>query len=261
MNGAFEPQNVELFIVNYRRHKEVHNTVVNWLETFPFERINVIDNHGSLTLEVFREEDRDKIRILRTGRPDWMLGSLAECWNMAYCHTFPTRDWVVCSQDDVVVKHGWADCVEKSGFATLFAPKGDMIHVNSIDGFNFYGWWDERFRTIFYQESDYMLRCMKKLPEFVSVCDLHHWELRHNHIGLDSYFMASERTEEVLETGDRTATLTGEDIGQMWNSKWGRSPLEIFTQDREFPECAWVPAEVDWYPSVTHALKQSGRLQ
>jgi len=259
MNGRLEPDNVSLFIVNYLRHNEVHQSVAQWLDSFPFESVNIIDNHGSLTHEVFREQDREKVRILHNARPAWMLGSLAECWNLAYCHTLGNKDWIICSQDDVLVRPGWDKIVDESGFTTYFAPKGDMVHVNSIEGFRLYGWWDERFRTIFYQESDYMLRCLKNAPECASLCDHHHWSLMHNHVGLDQYFMPSERTQEVVETGDLTATRTGEVLGEMWNSKWGKSPYELFTL-YQLPDCKWIPENIDWYPSATHEWRKQGRI-
>lgn len=259
MNGRLEPGNVSLFVVNYLRHNDVHRTVAQWLDSFPFEEVNIIDNHGSLTPEVFREQDRAKINILHNVRPAWMLGSLAECWNMAYCHTFSKKDWIVCSQDDVIIHPGWDRLVDESGFATYFAPKGDMVHINSIEGFNLYRWWDERFRTIFYQESDYMLRTLKFAPECVSICDHHHWSLMHNHVGLDQYFSPSERTEEIYNTGDKIATYTGEELGAMWHSKWGKSPYEIFTL-YQLPECQWVPEQIDWYPSATDTWRKQGRI-
>lgn len=259
MNGRIEPSNVSLFIVNYLRHNDVHQTVAQWMDSFPFEEVNIIDNHGSLTRDVFREQDRDKINIFPNIRPSWMLGSLAECWNIAYCHTLGQKDWVVCSQDDVIVKPGWDRIVDESGFATYFAPKGDMVHINSIEGFNLYRWWDERFRTIFYQESDYMLRALKLAPECVSICDHHPWSLMHNNVGLDQYFSQSERTEEIYNTGDRVATNTGEELGAMWHSKWGKSPYEIFTL-YQLPECQWSPEQIDWYPSATHAWRTQGRI-
>jgi hypothetical protein len=259
MNGRIEPENIDLFIVNYLRHNEVRSSVSQWLESFPFESVNIIDNHGSLSLDVFREEDRDKIKIFHNVRPSWMLGSLAQCWNLAYCHSLGKKDWIVCSQDDVLIQPGWDKVVDESGFATYFAPKGDMVHINSIEGFRLYKWWDERFRTIFYQESDYMLRAIKYVPECISICDHHHWSLKHNDVGLDNFFSASERTDEVKETGDIAATKSGEALGEMWASKWGKSPYEIFTL-HQFPECKWIPENVDWYPSATYEWQKQGRI-
>ena len=61
MNGRIEPGNVSLFIVNYLRHNEVYQTVAQWMDSFPFEEVNIIDNHGSLTLDVFREDRKSVV--------------------------------------------------------------------------------------------------------------------------------------------------------------------------------------------------------
>lgn len=257
-NGAFEPGNAELFVVNYRRHAALADTVAAWLDSFPFERVNVIDNHGSLELHPFREQDRGKVRIIRSSRPDWMMGSLAECWNLAYAHSLVQRDWVVCSQDDVQVKKGWAERIADTGFATYFAPKGDIVHINSIEGFNLYGWWDERFRTIHYQESDYLLRASTKRPERLSAHDDHPWKFVLNDVGMSEYWQPSRRSREILETGDWTAAQYGEHLTDMWNSKWGAPPGDLLTAG--VAQCLWAPAEIDWYPAVTRALREAGRL-
>jgi hypothetical protein len=258
MNGAFEPGNVDLFVVNYQRHEALAQTVASWTDSFPFERINVIDNHGSLEPGVFREQDRGRVRIIRSSRPDWMMGSLAECWNLAYSHALPTRDWVVCTQDDVRVRAGWAERVAESGYATYFAPKGDIAHINSIEGFGLYGWWDERFRTIHYQESDYLLRASTRRPDRLSAHDEHPWEFRLNDVGLADFWQPAERTHEILATGDWTATLYGEHLTDMWNSKWGAPPGDLLTHG--VAKCLWRPEEIDWYPAVTRRLKELGRL-
>lgn len=259
-NGALKPSNVDLWIVNYRRHEAVRETVAQWLDSFPFERVFVIDNHGGLEPAVFRERDRGKVLIRRSARPPWMMGSLAECWNLAYANTLPERDWVVCSQDDVTVNPGWAEVVSRSGFGCFFAPKGDMIHVNSAEVFGEVGWWDERFRTIHYQEADYMLRAMRACPRRVSISDDHPWGLRHNEVGLGQLFRESERTREVMETGDEVSRLYGEHLTETWLSKWGFLPKDIFAPGRYDLEPRWHPADIDWYPAVTHRMRLDGRL-
>lgn len=258
MNGPFEPGNVELFVVNYRRHQALSETVASWMDSFPFRTVNVIDNHGSLELDPFRPQDRDKVRIIRSTRPDWMMGSLAECWNLAYAHALDKSDWIVCSQDDVRVKPGWAELVQATNYATYFAPKGDIVHINSIEGFNLYGWWDERFRTIHYQESDYLLRASTKRPDRLSAHDEHPWQFRLNDVGLADLWMPSERTHEILATGDWTAALYGEHLTDIWNSKWGAPPGELLNAG--VAQCLWRPEEVDWYPAFTRRLRDLGRM-
>ena len=63
MRNDFVPENIEIWIDNWKR-KEIINTVVNsWLDSFPFEKINIVTNHSSVTIDDFDEKIKDKIKI------------------------------------------------------------------------------------------------------------------------------------------------------------------------------------------------------
>lgn len=253
------PDNSILWIVNYRRWDECASTVEQWFESFPFKKCIIIANHSGQSLDRFSSKVRPYITIWdNVFRPDFMMGSLAQCWNTCYLNTFLEYDWAVCSQDDMDIRVGWDSLINNNlTYNTFFAPIGDMVHFQSRRGFSEVGWWDERFRLVGYSEHDYMLRNIQDQPKNVSICDNHKWELHYNDIGLSDYLTESPRTSEIMVTRKECNTLQETREGT-FNMLWGADRDHVF-ETRQFDIKKKVP-DIDWYPSFTRRFSDEYKV-
>jgi hypothetical protein len=253
------PENTALWIVNYRRTEEVTITVLGWLDSFPFETVNIIDNHGKRRVEDFPLEVQHKIRIYPNSlRPEWLTGNISECYNAAYLNTFSDRDWVLCSQDDVIVKPGWADIVNDTAYNVYFAPMGDVVHLTHFEAFKKIGFWNELFRLVGGPEQEAMIRCMRHIPEETSIYDDHFWYLRQHEVGLQDYWIRMPRTEEILDTRIEFGQLVEAECYQRFIDIYGVHMDDIFyPKDYEhIPQVKYI----NWYPSATKRWKEIGRI-
>ena len=177
-------------------------------------------------------------------------------------HTFEKRDWCLMSQDDVMVDPGWANLIrDEDDFFTYIAPVGDTIQLQSIEGFNRVGWFDERFRAIGGPEADYLLRMLQTYPDNLSVHDEHVWQLSHNDVGLADYWKAAPMVGEVLATRlAHNMPLANTECFARWIQKWGMGVDELFLKN-EYGTATRQPGwdEIDWYPSFTRRLEELGR--
>lgn len=255
-------ENTALWIVNYKRPEAVRQTVQYWLNSFDFEEVNIMANHSSICLEWFPEEIRHKIKIHYNWlRPDWMAGSLAQCWNTAILHSLVDKEWVVLSQDDVDILPGWADCINNSIYDYYLCPVGDTCQILSLEGFKKIGWFDERFRALGGPEADYELRAIRNCPDNISIWDEHCWQMRHNTVGLEKYIFLSIRTSEVLETRNtHNLTYANAECFDRWNQKWGKHVDTLFYERDYYRDVNPGWDEIDWYPSWTRYMQGLGRL-
>ena len=253
------PENIALWVVNYRRTEELMITVAGWLNSFPFECVHIIDNHGGRRVEDFPEPIRDKIIIHPNGiRPQWMTGAISECYNAAYINSFGEKDWVLCSHDDVIVKPGWADIINATSYNVYFAPMGDLVHLTHIDAFKRIGFWNELFRLVGGPEQEAMARCMKFMPEQSSIHDDHFWYLFHNDVGLSDYWVRMERTEEILVTRVEFGQLIDKECFQRYIDIHGVHMDQMF-YPRKFQIEPAIKL-INWYPSATKRWKEQGRI-
>jgi hypothetical protein len=188
----FIPTNVSLWIVNFKRREVCDNTIKMWLDSYPFETVNVISNFTETTLDDFSANLKSKIKLYHNCRNNSYVGSLAECWNQCYINTFEHKNYCICSQDDVVIKPGWDKIITDNlnRFDTFFAPQGDVTHLQTVDGFKKVGWWDINFRTTSYQEMDYYTRCLLYNKKRISISDVHNGNVFcNNEIGLNQFWI------------------------------------------------------------------------
>ena len=250
------PENSSLWIVSYKRQEALLNTVRTWCESFPFETVNILSNYQ----QDFSFCDEYPIKVWpNIFRQDWLTGSLAWCWNQAMLHTFEFKDWCVMSQDDVSIIPGW-DSLVTGQYDTYIAPHGDVIQIQSIEGFNKIGWFDERFRAIGGCEADYLLRCLRSNSEGLSAHDEHIWQLRHNDVGLANYFINSVKQGEILQTRmEHNLEFAQVECFNRWNDKWGESVDHLFLSKNYNRNRNWK--EIDWYPAFTRRLIGLGRTK
>lgn len=254
-------ENTALWIVNYKRPQAVRDTVTMWYNSFDFEEINIIANHPSIELSWFPDHIQPKIKIhYNWHRPEWMAGSLAQCWNTAIIHSLVEKEWVILSQDDLNVFQGWADCINNSSYDYYMCPIGDMCQILSLEGFKKIGWFDERFRAIGGCEADYELRAISQCPESVSMYDDHYWKMRHNTVGLENY-IKDYKTPEVMETRfAHNLPLSGTECFDRWDQKWGKYVDNVFYEKDYYRSRNPGWEEIDWYPAWTRHMKSIGRL-
>jgi len=255
---SIRPDNVSLWIVSYKRKDALLKTVASWVESYPFKDINIVSNYP----QDFSFLNRYNVTVWpNVFRPHWLTGSLAWCWNQAMLNTFAEKDWCIMSQDDVTVLPGWDQRIESfPDYLTYIAPHGDVIQIQSIEGFNKIGWFDERFRAIGGAEADYLLRIMRSYPDLASIHDEHVWRLFHNDIGLAEFFINSEKIEEVLETRvEHNLKFADKECFIRWRQKWGEEVDKIFLDKNYNLERVWY--EIDWYPAFTENLLATGRKQ
>lgn len=252
------PDEVSLWIVNFRRPDALKRTITEWLASFPFQQVNIIANDPTVSYgEVMARWAQVKI-WRNIFRDPWETGSIAWCWNQAMRHTFETRRWCLMSQDDVAVTPGW-DKLITDEYLTYVAPHGDTVQLQSLEGFNAAGWFDERFRAIGGPEADYLMRAYLAYPDRLSAHDEHAWQWRHNDVGLAGHWHAVDKAGEVGEIrrayNERFADA---ECFARWNAKWGVHVDDLMCRANDAQRNpGWD--EIDWYPAFTRRLAELGR--
>jgi hypothetical protein len=263
--SSFTPENVSLWIVSYRRIELLKETIRQWQASYPFTDGHIIANDPTVDYSEIEARYGGVFQIHYNLRPAWMAGSIAQCWNIAMLHTFDARDWCLMSQDDVTVKPGWDKLVEAHDFWTYIAPIGDVIQLQSLDGFNHVGWFDERFRVIGGPEADYVLRIMQTYPDKASIHDHHPWALYHNDVGLQTYWEGTYKQPgtEHEETWKMHRWDLADECFNRWVDKWGGDVNEMMIDAVRTGSYAFHRRpgwdELDWYPHFTRRLHELGR--
>lgn len=164
MRTDFTPDNVELWISNWKRKDQIDFFVRQWLDSFDFEYVNVIVNHSSVTEEDFGLDIRPFVRVWNNVmRHDDAIGPMTENYNQAYVHTFLSgKKYCICAHDNMEIEQGWDDIIRHTDYDLYTAPQGDQIHVITLDGLRHYGWWDERYATNGNHELDYIVRALRR---------------------------------------------------------------------------------------------------
>jgi hypothetical protein len=275
MRTDFTPDNVELWISNWKRKDVINTFATQWLNTFDFERINVITNHSSVTMDDFSHEIQSKIKIWNNVmRHDHAIGPMVENYNQAYVHTFLAgKKYCITAHDNMIIKDGWVDIIRNTDYEMYMAPQGDQVCLMTLEGLRTFGWWDERYATNGNHELDYTVRVLRKDLGInkASIVDYHAWHnwpsvpkfegtdinnpivreghpefgngfpyLRWNDVGLDKYWVRANK-QQVPQTGPKT-----EEFQKLtWNdTKWRNQAPNTFSNFIEGP----IHDEIDWYP-------------
>lgn len=248
------PDQVSLWIVNFKRSDALHATLRSWLASYPFTDVNVIMNDP--TSPDVRIPD---VKVWRNiFHHPLETSSIAHSWNQCMHHTFLTRDWCLMSQDDVEVVPGWHELITPA-YDTYVAPVGDTVQLQSLAGFRQVGWFDERFRAVGGPEADYLLRMLRTYPDQLSAHDEHVWQLRHNDVGLAHHWRAAPKVGEVAATRAAfNVPLAWRECFVRWVEKWGVGVDELMCSQLYDTPCRWD--EIDWYPSFTRRLEELGRI-
>lgn len=252
------PNNTSLWIINYMRRAECAATVQQWLNSFPFEEVNILAAHSSMDITAFPEEIRDKIKIKYDVTLDWMLGSYSRCANIAMMHAFDKKEWCLISQDDVLVTPGWDKIINDTTHDYYVAPAGNVVQLLNKRCLEDIGWFDERYRAIGGEDFDYQLRYINQYPQNVSIHDEHAWNLRYNDVGLANHWHMQAKNDHLWATRNRNHDFVRNESWDVFVAKWGMDPDPFFAAGRI--GCAPNLVEVDWHPSFTHYSLKTGRL-
>jgi len=100
--------NFAIYIVTYNRPKILNESIRQYLESLPFiPPITVISNHSNCTIDADLKKHVNL--IFNNLRPDESWGYLTRNWNQCFQLGLVKHEWLLCSQDDVIIKPGWLD--------------------------------------------------------------------------------------------------------------------------------------------------------
>ena len=89
MRKDFTPNNVDLWISNWKRTDALNRTIRNWLDSFDFEIINIVTNHSSVTIDSIDTDLQSKVKMWPNHlRHDNAVGPQTILYNQMYIHTF-----------------------------------------------------------------------------------------------------------------------------------------------------------------------------
>ena len=263
MRNDFTPDNIELWIDNWKR-KEVINIVArSWIDSFPFQKINFVVNHSSVSIDDFDKDLRPKIKIWDNClRHDSSRGPITKNINQAYVQTFLSgKKYCMYAHDSYYARKGWDNCIKNTDYLFYSAPQGDGFHIITLEGLRRYGWWDERYATMGWHEIDYLARIIRKdLIEKTnksSIVDIHElWPkefdfvtnnhtLFYNSCGLEDHIIRFSK-KSVRQIGPKSKSKFDKSSDQWHNKKWknGFSRKATILSINEGP----LEDEVNWYP-------------
>lgn len=242
--------NFAIYIVTYDRPQSLNSSIRGYLETIPFTpKINVISNHSRCVIDA--ELQKYVTVTYNNMRPDESWGYLTRSWNQCFQFGFVHHEWILCSQDDVIVKPGWFELVNSTGYDFYLAPLGDTRFLLNRSAFRRIGWFDERFVGIGWHEHDYIMRVLNLLPETASIVDDHYYQpIKHNSIGLEQYWIQPdlEQDEKVSKRGGEISNFEALlPRISYYQSKWGVLPCHKMVG---IP-VSELPREIDWYPYIS----------
>jgi hypothetical protein len=238
-----DPSKLVIAVSTHLRPVPLRVTVKLWRESCPdYRRMYVVVNHPDGAAGF---EPPERCRIIHTGRVPQHPGCMSRTWNLAMQWAFqdPEVEWLLCSMDDVGVRQGWLDLVNRHAFQFYLAPCGDLVFLLHREVFRRVGWFDERFVVMGFQEWDWEARVLRALGvERVMMEDGHGWN--HNAIGLHNYW---------FHTGDFAPThrdTSCQMLNEYWlHRKWGLHATRHFVDMMASGVVRECPTpEIDWYP-------------
>ena len=261
MRTDFTPENVEIWIDNWKRKEVVNVVAKSWLNSFPFERINFIINHSSVTIEDFEQSIRPKIKIWNNVlRHDLSRGPITKNINQSYIHTFlSNKKYCIVAHDSYYALKGWDEIIKNTNYDFYSAPQGDGFHIMTLSGLKKYGWWDERYATTGWHEIDFLARVLRtdtiKKYNSASIIDIHElWnadsysinnKLFYNDCGLQDYIKRFDK-DKIIQIGPRKNGIFNEK-GERWHLKKWPFPFSPQTTNMNL-QIGPTEEEIEWYP-------------
>jgi len=263
MREDFTPDNVEIWIDNWKRKNIINIIAKSWLKSYNFEKINFIINHSSVTIEDFDEDIRNKIKLWpNVLRHDLARGPIGRNINQAYIHTFLSgKKYCIFSHDSYYATPGWDKCIIDTNYDFYSSPQGDGFHIMTLEGLKQFGWWDERYSTLGWHEIDYLARVLIKdlrlLNKKASIVDIHEvWPLEldyvdnlgrifYNSCDIEKYVIRFDKSD-IVQIGPRKNQKFNYQSEKWHKKKWKNefSIKHTLNNLLEGPK----EEEINWYP-------------
>jgi hypothetical protein len=250
---------IRLYIVTYRRNEILNRSLRSlWASLDPKCEIavTVLANHPEVVID--EENKRDCLTVaINTTRPTNAWAYLARDWNFGLLDAF--RDsgnprgtsWAVLAQNDVVWVPGWDSVLaNEARFDFISQPRGDQMMAFRIEGVRAVGFFDERFCTLHFQETDYFYRAILKLGDRASIHDDHcspwsHWHPLEVPL-IEPNFSGNEETDNL-----HTVRFHSE-LSHWFMHKWKNGGRDVHNLQRNCElfraSGRRMPEEINWYP-------------
>lgn len=262
MKAVFNANSLSIWIITYNRPDSINRAVSDFLNSTPETApINIISNHSKLEL---RRDYGSRVKVwVNTLRPDESWGYLARNWNQCLYLGLKDHEWVLCSQDDVHIKPGWLELVQKNPRYSFYtAPFFDMAFLVNREAFKRVGWFDERFLCVDLQDNDYLRRVYQRL-ERKKICieDRHGWQLNGrpishiNPIGLSKYWIhGPDEGDAQPQDRPRGSDKIHYRINDAYRyAKWrivGKANSQELNLKQRIPDIDWYP----WFTKYIHEV-------
>jgi hypothetical protein len=215
---AFNPKSFAVGISNYRRPQSLFRTLLGWMQTTPpGTRIYILHNTWQDENEVFDavchaeyldDHKHPVSQVIDHTRHRSHWGCLAESWNTLIQHILDDHEWVILSQDDVIINDGWMKLLETNPYYYYQGNVGDQVVCFGRELFNLMpqrGWYDQRIRMVGVHDMDFAKRVIRTVGLkgvcIESVCDGFI-----NPIGLyDKWRMADQHTKSEISVNRTNA--------------------------------------------------------
>ena len=227
MVKSFNRNSFAVGISNYRRPRELFYTLRGWLaSTPPGTRIYILHNtwqdNEEITNLIMNAEELDNhqhsiCQIFDNTRHSSHWVCLAESWNTLIQHILDEHEWVILSQDDVIINPEWLELLEQNPFYYYQANFGDQVVCFGRELFNMMpgrGWYDQRIRMVGVHDMEFAKRVIRTVGLrgvcIESVCDGFI-----NPIGLyNCWQMADQKGTTDVGFSRRKAQAVRERLGQ-----------------------------------------------
>jgi hypothetical protein len=210
--NPFNPRSFMIGISNYRRPKQLWQTLVDWVNSTPsYVPILILSNtsiDNDITISTINDvrkayPDREFIHVVDYTRHVDHWGCLAQSYNTIIQHILKHHEWVILSQDDVNIASDWMDIITNAPPRYYYnANVGDQISMFGRQLFNlmpYRGWYDERYRLVGVHDVDFVRRvirrvgmenvCIESVTEgFINPIGLYtRWRMANQHGGSDLF--------------------------------------------------------------------------
>lgn len=248
---------IKVYIVTYKKTEVLNRNLKSlWSSTSNLSSlfVTVLSNHPEIYIE--DSNKRDNLRVLlNTTRAPHAWGYLSRDWNYGIIDCYKTWrnpdgiKWCVLAQNDVEWVDGWDEFLLKNHrFDLITQPRGDQCIALNIEAVKKIGFFDERFCTLGFQEIDYFIRAVSKIPDKVSIND--DFAFSHNPIGEVITKYAKSAGDEVHHP-----TKFHKFLFNLFLTKWHLNENQIiYDKQRLFDRVLRLkkankfPKEVNWYP-------------
>lgn len=247
--------NIKVYIVTYKKNDVLNKNLESLFKNaddMSDVEVTVLANHPDV--KIYNRRIKRKVRlVINNTRMANSWGYLSRDWNWAILDCYSTWEnkeeieWCVLAQNDVIWLKGWDSWLRREKFYKLVSqPRGDQCIALTIDAVKKIGFFDERFTTVHCQESDYFIRAIKRMGDYISINDDHELiNMSHNPVGNvlieTSYSGVQEGEDQTIHN-----SINCQPSINLRNRKWERETFINNTLKTDSKDLSAL--EVNWYP-------------